>query len=92
MPRKPVVSRTLTTTIATVGVLDHASGSISYRDVVIARSVGETKALKVAKAKIDSDSEHAVFVKTMRVEENTYTVTEQEFLDFVVNRNKNKKE
>lgn len=81
MPRNPVVSRTITTTIANCLCLDVKSGKTGSRELLMIRSYGDDKSLlRALQKRYDSDALKVLMVKSKTVKKCTYVMDEEQFI------------
>lgn len=82
MARIPMVTRTITTTHATVLCLDLVSAEPFNKDVVLPRTYKDEKSLmKKVSALIDNETVKAVHIVDKKEVETLYGMTEQEFIE-----------
>lgn len=82
MARKPMITRTITTTKADVLCLNIKTGEAFNKEVVLPRTYSDTKKLmKVISEQIDNDDQKAVHVVAKTEIETLYGMTEQKFID-----------
>lgn len=81
MARKPMVTRTIQSTHATVLCMDLYHAEPCNVDVILPRTYKDNKSvLKAAEAKLNSDTLRAVMVVAVEVEEKLYGMTEEDFI------------
>lgn len=82
MPRIPQVTRTITTTLATVLCLDLETGEPVTKTVTLPRTYkGEAKVLKAARKKLESDKLKVAHVSTYKSQQKLYGMTEERFVE-----------
>ena len=82
MARKPMVTRTITSTEVDVLCLDITTGNPFTQHVSLTRTYkDEAHVLKAVKAEIESDTVKAVHVTKYEKVENLYGMTEQKFME-----------
>lgn len=82
MPRIPQVTRTITTTLATVLCLDLESGNPVTMTVRLPRTYkAEAKVLKAARKKLESDKLKVAHVSTYKAQTKLYVMTEERFVE-----------
>lgn len=83
MARKPMVTRTLTSTVATVMCVDTVNAEIFNEDVIVARTYSdEKKLLKAVKDVAETEEKKVVQVVKSEVIEELYGMTETEFMQY----------
>lgn len=82
MARKPMITRTVNSTVATVLCLDLAEQKPFEREVILPRTY-KTVAdmLKVAEHIVNAENVKAVHIKDYHVEETRYGMTEEDFIN-----------
>ena len=92
MARKPMVTRTITTTKANVLCLDIVAGEPFNTEVVLPRTYKDEKTLmkKVAEV-IDNDRQKAVHVVDKEEVETLYGMSEQDFIQLAKPMDENRK-
>lgn len=79
--QKVMVTRTMSTTTITVLCLDITTAEPSNETVTVSGTIKDTeKALKIAKAKVDTDTLKAVSVVDITKEEELYCMEDEDFL------------
>lgn len=82
MARQPQVTRTIPTTKAVVLVADIVTGKVAEREVSIPREFKKPKKLHEAlEAVINTETEKLVHIKSTKIEETLYGMSEQKFID-----------
>lgn len=83
MPRKPVVTRTLTTTKATVLAVDAFNESLVEKTVILPRTYRDAEAIKRAIERLRLLPEPLIVskVKEFSVETGRYSMPEERFLE-----------
>lgn len=82
MARKPMITRTITTTKATVLCLDIQKGEPFNETVVLPRTYKDEKAMMKAISPIlDTETVKAVHIVDTEVCETLYGMTEQQFIE-----------
>lgn len=82
MARAPKVTRTITTTKATIMCLNIESQSTLEIDVLLPRTFKNNEAiLKAAKSKVETDTIKAVHVVKVEILETLYGMDESKFID-----------
>ena len=82
MARKPMVTRTIVTTIATVLCLDLEKKEPFEKEVKIPRTYKDEKhMMKAVESAVNSDKVKAVHILSTRTEETLYGMTEQKFIE-----------
>lgn len=81
MAKKPMITRTIQTTEATVLCMDIPQGEPFNKDVTLPRTYKDNTAmLKAAAALIDTDEVKAVHIVRSEVKETLYGMTEADFI------------
>ena len=82
MARQPQVTRTISTTKATVLVADIVTGVVTEREVSIPREFKKEKKLREAvENAVNNEREKLVHIKSTKIEEVLYGMSEQKFID-----------
>ena len=82
MARKPMVTRTIVTTIATVLCLDLEKKEPFEKEIKIPRTYKDEKyMMKAVESAVNSDKVKAVHILSTRTEETLYGMTEQKFIE-----------
>lgn len=80
--RKPMITRTITTTKATIMVADTVAGEILNQEVTLPRTYKNDEAiLKAARPLVESDEIKAVSVVNVEICEALYGMSEQAFIE-----------
>lgn len=81
MARKPMVTRTIQTTVANVLCLNVETAEPFNMEVTLPRTYKDEKAMmKLISPQVDTDTIKAVKVVASRVEEKYYGMTEEDFI------------
>lgn len=81
MARAPMVTRTISTTNATLMMVDTTAGEVFNKDVVLPRTYEDEKAvLKAAKKVYETDEHKVVQVVSTSVAETLYGMSEADFI------------
>lgn len=81
MARAPMVTRTISTTNATLMMVDTTEGEVYNKDVVLPRTYEDDKAVLKAAKKLYEDDEHKVVqVVSTSVAETLYGMSEADFI------------
>ena len=92
MARKPMVTRTITTTKANVLCLDIVAGEPFNKVVTLPRTYKDEKALmKKVSEVIDNDTQKAVHVVAKEEVEQLYGMSEQDFIELARPMDENRK-
>lgn len=79
--RKPMVTRTIKTTVANVMCLNIETGEPFNKTVEVPRTyTDENKLMKAVKAVAETDVEKCVHIVDVREKESLYGMTEEDFL------------
>ena len=82
MARVPMVTRTVTSTKATVLVVDITTGATFDKEVEVARTYKDSdKLLKVIKSSFETATEKVVAIKSSEEVETLYGIPEQMFIE-----------
>lgn len=82
MARVPMVTRTVTSTKATVLVVDITTGLTFDKEVEVARTYKDSdKLLKVIKSSFETATEKIVAIKSSEEVETLYGISEQMFIE-----------
>lgn len=82
MARVPMVTRTVTSTKATVLVVDITTGTTFDKEVEVARTYKDSdKLLKVIKSSFETATEKIVAIKSSEEMETLYGISEQMFIE-----------
>lgn len=82
MARVPMVTRTVTSTKATVLVVDITTGTTFDKEVEVARTYKDSdKLLKSIKSSFESATEKIVAIKSSEEVETLYGISEQMFIE-----------
>ena len=82
MARKPMVTRTITTTNATVMCLDVSTGKSEKRVFALPRTYkDQTAILKKVKSRYETDTLKPVMVLSWEITKTLYGMTELEFIE-----------
>lgn len=80
--RKPMVTRTITTTKVNVMCLDIETGEACNKEVTVSRTYKDDEALmKVVKPLLESDTIKPVYIVDKEEVETLYGMTEQDFIE-----------
>ena len=92
MARKPMVTRTITTTRANVLCLDIVAGEPFNKEVVLPRTYkSEKELMKKVSELVDNDTQKAVHVVDKKEVETLYGMTEQDFIRLAKPMDENRK-
>ncbi len=80
MARKPVVTRTITTTVCQVFCVDVPSEETTTIQVVLPRTYNDKKLIKAVKEAVDTDDFKAVHVLSSEIKETLYGMSEENFI------------
>lgn len=81
MARAPMVTRTISTTTATLMMVDTESAEVFNKDVILPRTYEDDKAvLKAAKKGYEDDQHKVVSVVRTEVNETLYGMSESDFI------------
>ena len=80
MARKPVVTRTITTTVCQVFCVDVPSEETATIEVVLPRTYTEKKLLNAVKEAVDTDDFKAVHIVSTEIRETLYGMSEEDFI------------
>lgn len=79
--RKPMITRTMVTTVCTVMCMDITAGEATTVTISLPRTYKDAKTLmKKVKEAVDTDTIKAVHVVETREEETLYGMTEEDFI------------
>ena len=82
MARQPQVTRTIPTTKATILVLDIETGKAEETEVSIPRQFKKAEKLRKAiEEKVNTDTKKLAHIKSTKIVEVLYGMTEQKFID-----------
>ena len=82
MPRVPMVTRTITTTVFTVLCLDIEQGEPFAKEVVLPRTYKDEKcAMKIIEKMINSETVKAVHIVKSEINNVLYGMSEQKFIE-----------
>lgn len=81
MARAPMVTRTISTTNATLMMVDTESAEVFNKDVILPRTYEDEKAILKAAKKVHENEQHKVVaVVSTEVNETLYGMSEAEFI------------
>lgn len=82
MARKRVVSRTITTTVATAMVCNVSSASVETKEYTVSLKLDKEQALKEVKRVYETDTLKIVAIQDVKYNEQLYAMPEIEFLKY----------
>ncbi len=80
--RKPQVTRTITSTVATVLCLNVNTAEAFNETVTVPREHSDEKLLKIIKGMVDNDEVKVVHIVDKKVVETLYGMSEEKFIEY----------
>lgn len=80
--RKPQVTRTITSTVATVLCLNVNTAEAFNKTVTVPREHSDEKLLKIIKKMVDNDEVKVVHIVDKEIVETLYGMSEEKFIEY----------